>query len=261
MNGLLDSHMHLDIVHHVHPERIQWLKEKRCAVISWAFSPHEGGAAELKRYLKFQADTIQSISDSGLLCRFLAGIHPRNIPGDLKPAQCGDFLQPFLKHPLCLGIGEIGLETGDARETDFFIAQLELARALDRGIRTGVHTPRKNKIEVTKQILSMLEDFQELKGRLVVDHCTPDTIGDVLERGWTAGVTLSPVKSSLADLLMIVRTRLDCIGRIMCNTDSGADFHEDLAEAAASETFAPAVRDALFGGSAADFFGWRPAYA
>ena len=255
---LTDSHMHLDIVHHCHPERMQWLKEKRCAVISWAFSPREGGTAELKRYLKFQADTLQSIHEGGLPCRFLAGIHPRNIPADMNPSQCADFLHPFLKHPLCLGIGEIGLETGAARETDFFIAQLELAQAMGRKTRTGVHTPRKNKAEITKSILAILDIFPDLKGRLVVDHCTPETIGAVLEQGWTAGVTLSPVKSSLADLEAIVQSHLDSVNRIMCNTDSGADFHEDLVIAASSAVFAPSVRDALFAGSSADFFNWRP---
>lgn len=259
--ALLDSHTHLDIVRHCHPERIEWLQKHRCAAVSWAFSPREGRTANLKRYLTYQADAIQAINDSGLPCRFLAGIHPRNIPADMDPSQCADFLRPFLEHPLCLGIGEIGLETGDARETDFFAAQLELAQAMDPKIRIGVHTPRKNKAAVTKIILAILENFPDLKGRLGVDHCTPETIGDVLEKEWMAGVTLSPVKSSLADLETIVKSNPEFADRIMCNTDSGADFHEDLVAAAGSGTFAPPIRSGIFGGNAASFFNWRPARA
>lgn len=264
MNGrqaLLDSHMHLDIVRHCHPGRIEWLREQRCAVVSWAFCPHVCGVSDLKRYLDLQADTIQTINSAGLPCRFLAGIHPRNIPDDLDPSGCADFLRPFLAHPLCLGIGEIGLETGEARETDFFIAQLETARAEGPDLRTGVHTPRKRKPEITRMILDVLDGFPGLHGRLVVDHCTPDTIGGVLDRGWTAGVTLSPEKSSLADLRAILKSRPESASRIMCNTDSGADFHEDLIISAKSAVFAPKVHNALFFGSASDFFNWRPAHA
>ncbi|HQQ04059.1 MAG TPA: TatD family hydrolase [Kiritimatiellia bacterium] len=254
----LDSHMHLDIVHHCHPDRIQWLKDNGCAVVSWAFSPREGETAELARYLKFQAETIQSINEQGLPCRFLAGIHPRNIPGDMDPAQCTEFLGPFLAHPLCLGIGEIGLETGEAREIEFFTAQLAAARDAGKNCRTGVHTPRKNKPEITSTVLDVLDCFHELHGRLVVDHCTPETIESVLDHGWMAGITLSPVKSSLADLQAIFKVRPDCAARIMCNTDSGMDFYEDLLISNDCFKRSLETRRALFGGNAADFFNWRP---
>lgn len=253
--NIIDSHVHLDLIERHHPHRIQWLKENGCRVISWSYFDGIESVSQLDGRLQSKAQCIRKHSAAGPACYYLAGVHPRSIPLDLKPEQIGALLKPHLEDPLCRGIGEIGLETGSAKEQEIFIAQLELGRSLlNRGKIIGVHTPRFNKLTVTETTLKILNRFADISSSLIVDHCSEDTIVAVLNAGIRAGVTLSPAKTSPAELKHIVSTCSDRIDRIMCNTDSGSAFFEDLVLFSRSHDLPEAVRKKLFYGNAARFF-------
>lgn len=255
MKNILDSHVHLDLIARHHPRRLQWLKENGCAVVSWSYFEGVGSVFQLKACLQAKADCIRTHFAAGLNCRYLAGIHPRSMPPDLKPEQIGPILEPFIEDPLCLGIGEIGLETGDAREQEVFVAQLECGRhLLKRRKKIGVHTPRTNKRRVTATILKTLDRFLDLSRSLVVDHCTVETIGAVLKAGFWAGVTLSPPKTSWPEMKRIATTHADQIDRIMCNTDSGSMFFENAVRCRHSDDLPEALREKLFSLNASIFF-------
>jgi len=256
MNHLIDSHVHLDLIHKAHPQRIQWLCAHDCAVISWAFGQQIGSVRDLRACLDRQRETVHHIHrQAGLACYFLAGIHPRNIPPDLSPEGVARLLAPALEDSLCLGIGEIGLERAFKQEQEILCAQLELARSLKgRHLCIGVHTPRGNKAAVTFRTLEILGDYKDLKKQVVVDHCTPETLGTVLDAGYAAGITLSPAKSTLADLTEMVTSHATALHRMMCNTDSGSRFHEDLIRAAGSGRLTEKVKAAVFHDTAAAFF-------
>ena len=209
----------------------------------------------LRDALVAKASCIRDLRKTGLQCWYLAGIHPRSIPPDLKPEQVPALLEPYLTEPACRGIGEIGLEKESAREREIFMAQLELAGTLrDSGRAVGVHTPRSNKAAITGITLEILATFPGLRPSLVVDHCTPETIGGVLDAGYRAGVTLSPVKTSETELEGIAHRWADRIGHIMCNTDSGSDFFEDAVLLSRSRDLPGAVRRKIFCSNAAGFF-------
>lgn len=253
--NLIDSHVHLDLVARHHPRRLQWLRENGCAVVSWAYFETVDSLSDLRRGLDETRDFIREQSSAGLACHFLAGVHPRSIPGDLTPEEIKTLLMPYLQDPLCLGIGEIGLETGDSREREVLLAQLELGREMvSQDFVVGVHTPRSNKIEITRQTLELLRDFAELAPGLVVDHATVDTITPILDAGFWAGVTLSPVKTSWDALQEIARVEADRLERIMTNTDSGTDFYEDAVRLRRNEALPEKIRKQLFYTSAAGFF-------
>lgn len=253
--NIIDSHVHLDLIERHHPWRIQWLRENGCSVVSWSYFSGIDSVSRLKKALQVKAGCIRRLSAAGLGCRYLAGVHPRSIPPDLKPEQVGALLEPFLADPLCPGIGEVGLETGDQREQEFFIAQLELGQGLSaRGRIIGVHTPRSNKPAITDITLKILSGFAKIASSLVVDHCSIATIGAVLNAGFHAGVTLSPLKTSPDELRQIALTFSDRIDRIMCNTDSGSAFFEDLVRFSRSSGLPPHVRKMLAGSNAARFY-------
>ena len=252
---IIDSHVHLDNIHRKNPERIAWMKERHIVPVSWAFANAIETVADLKQYLGQQADFIRQMNQEGFECFFLSGVHPRNIPPDLKPDMVSDLVLPFLENPRCLGIGEIGLETGSSQEKEVLAAHLELGETLKQmGKRIGVHTPRQNKAAVTAEILSVLAEYPGIEPVTVVDHCTPETIGSVLERGYRAGITLSAIKTTVSELAQIVQTHSRDLNRIMCNTDSGTVFYEDLFHLHTSDEFSPEVRERLAFGSAAEFF-------
>lgn len=206
MKAVIDSHVHLDLIQEAHPQRIQWLCDHDCTVISWAFGRKIGSVRDLQTYLAGQRDMVQRIrSQTDLACYFLSGIHPRNIPPDLRPTDVVRLLASNLDDPSCLGIGEIGLEQASNREQEIFAAQLEMAQSLrGRHLCIGVHTPRTNKAAVTARTLDILRNFKDLKNKVVVDHCSPETLGSVLEAGYAAGITLSPIKTALADLIQMI---------------------------------------------------------
>jgi hypothetical protein len=253
--NIMDSHVHLDLIERHHPHRIQWLKENGCRVVSWSYFEGVDSVSQLEGCLKSKAQCIRKLSADGLACHYLAGIHPRSIPPDLKPEQIASLLKSYMEDPLCRGIGEIGLETGDAKEQEVFIAQLKLGRnLLDRGKIIGVHTPRSNKLPVTKTILKILDRFPDISSSTVVDHCTVETIDAVLDAGFWAGVTLSPVKTSWDEMKRIVSICSDRIHRIMCNTDSGSTFYEDAVQLSRTGDLPEAIREKLFYRNAAQFF-------
>lgn len=254
MKKIIDSHVHLDLIEKHHPRRIPWLQEHNCAVVSWSYFDGADSVPRLKHNLCEKAETIRRLAAAGLHCRWLAGVHPRSIPPDLRPEQIAGLLKPFLEDPLCLGIGEIGLETGSHLEREVLTAQLELGRRLTgSGKVIGVHTPRLDKVAITAVTLKILAGYGELAPQLVVDHCTPATIMDVLDRGFWAGVTLSTVKTSWGEMKQMVAACRDGLDRIMCNTDSGSDFFEAVVTSSRAEDLPPATREKLFYANAARF--------
>ncbi len=227
---LVDGHCHLDHVVQTHPERIRWMIEHGCAAVGWSFAHRIETEADLRRYWASQVEAVGAARRQGLVCVFLAGVHPRNIPGDLRPERVAGLLRPLLDHPLCRGIGEIGLETASEREKEVLEAQLELAPELaQRGHVLGVHTPRSDKPRVTREVLEVLGRYPAARPLALVDHCTPETAPWVLDAGYRAGMSLSPAKSSAADVRAVLAERPGAASRIVLNTDSGTRFFEDLA--------------------------------
>lgn len=226
---VVDSHIHLDSVYAQHPDIISWFKKIHCLPLSWAHCREVTSAADIKRYLRRQAETIAAINTTGLQCLYLTGIHPRNITSDMHPEKIHDLLAPYLDDPLCIGVGEIGLETGSAQEKEVLRAQLELGEEITQRDKVfGMHTPRQNKAAITGATLAMLVDFRHFHDSIVIDHCSRETIGTVLDMGFWAGITLSPVKTSFAELSEMIREQSGHTDRIMLNTDSGRIFYEDL---------------------------------
>ncbi len=251
----IDSHVHLDHIFEENPGRIEWLKTRSFLVVSWAYSQHIKSIQELEKYLQHQAETIRKLNSKGLRCHFLTGVHPRNIPPDLQVLDVEPLLAPYLDDPLCLGIGEIGLETGRRSEKLIFAEQLALgSKYKAKGMRIGVHTPRENKAEITLQIISILNSYSGLEDITVIDHCTPQTIAWVLKKHYWAGITLSPSKSGFNDLKKIIDRYPEYQDRIMCNTDSGSDFYEDLNTFINDSSFPENVRNRFARENAAAFF-------
>ncbi len=99
----------------------------------------------------------------------------------------------FLECPGVLGIGEIGLNKNTRNEAIVFLEHLELAVKHHQPIL--IHTPHlEDKYQGTRMILDMLEDDSRIDhSRVLVDHVEEHTIGEVLNRGFWAGMTLYPI--------------------------------------------------------------------
>jgi predicted metal-dependent TIM-barrel fold hydrolase len=157
----------------------------------------------------------------------------------------------------CRGIGEIGLETGSSLEKEMLCAQVEFGLSLARpDIRFGIHTPRKNKYAVARQLLDTLAPHEEsLAPVSVIDHCSPGIIEEVLSRGYHAGISLSATKSSGRELVEMMALLGRDSHRIMCNTDSSREFFEDVVMASRENAMEKEIAEDVFFGTASKFFG------
>ena len=253
--NFIDSHVHLDHIYADNADRISWLEKTGCTPVSWSFCKPVESVADIQRCLANHSEIINELSVTRFPCYFLAGIHPRNITQDLKPEQVRELILPYLDDPICLGIGEIGLETGSPREVEILLAHLDLAdEVAGRGKIFGIHTPRENKTMVAQQTLDLLKPYAEYKECMVIDHCTPEIIGAVLSAGLWAGVTLSPVKASAEDVKDIVSHYENYLSRIMINTDSGSQFYDNLHTFIQSDDLDKEIKEKITRSNAEKFF-------
>ena len=98
----------------------------------------------------------------------------------------------FLKAKTVLGIGEIGLNKNTRNEMLILEKHVELAVKYDQLIL--VHTPHlEDKRKGTRLIMDVLKAAGKVKPeRVIIDHVEEHTIGEVLDQGFWAGITLYP---------------------------------------------------------------------
>lgn len=260
--AFVDSHTHLDLMLEADSGRIGWLRSIGCLPVSWAFGEGIASVSDLKACLARQQLLLDQYVAQGLECYFLTGIHPRCIPSDLRPEQAACLIAPHLEHPCCLGIGEIGLETASSQEMEILQAQLEFGKsALVETQVFGVHTPMRDKLPVAGRLLEMLQPWRDISNRIVIDHCSRQMIGAVLENGFWAGVSLSAAKTSFDELGQMVEDNRENLDRILLNTDSGARVSEDLYRFFCSGLYPDPVRANLVRNNALAFYRLGPTLA
>jgi uncharacterized protein len=147
------------------------------------------------------------------------GLHPRIKPED--PDKCFELLESCLRRNdrRIVALGETGLETGSPFEVRLLERQLELS--IQYRLPIIVHTPRSNKLTVTRNILAVLTSFSLDAGSVVVDHADESTVSLILDGGYNAGLTVQPSKLTPAQAADIVE-RYDP-GRLVLNTDASSN--------------------------------------
>ncbi|MEG9194656.1 MAG: TatD family hydrolase [Candidatus Methanoglobus sp.] len=140
------------------------------------------------------------------------GIHPRCIPPDhrtvIEHLEANDWI----------AFGEIGLENASDIEREVFRAQIEIAIAKD--IPCIIHTPGRNKREVTEKTLEILRDAGFPEDLAVIDHVSYENLDIVAKSGFWIGLTVQQGKLGPEDAARIV----DEIGAERCIVNSDAGF-------------------------------------
>jgi predicted metal-dependent TIM-barrel fold hydrolase len=147
------------------------------------------------------------------------GLHPRIKPDD--PDDCLSLLESYLARDdrKVIAIGEMGLETGSAFEIGLLERQLDLS--VKYRLPIIVHTPRSNKLIVTRDILDILSTRSLDKKKVIVDHADHGTVALILDGGYNAGLTVQPSKLTPSQAADIVE-RHDA-GRMVLNTDASSN--------------------------------------
>ena len=150
----------------------------------------------LNRILNFEP---RRAGEYGLDLRVALGIHPANA---LKNNEIiFEALEKWIDNRDIIAIGEIGLDENTDMEKEVFKKQLELAE--DTKSKVIIHTPRKNKLEVLKDIKEIV--LESINPKLVViDHINLNTVEEVIDEDFTIGLTVQPQKMEVEEAIEIL---------------------------------------------------------
>ena len=150
----------------------------------------------LNRILEY--DTKRA-GEYGLDLKVALGIHPANTIENTEIIY--EHLYEWIENNQIVAIGEIGLEDLTDSEITIFKKQLDIAD--ETNSKVIIHTPRKNKEKVLKEILEILP--QHLDEHLaVIDHINPDVVGDAINTDCMLGLTVQPQKMEKEDAITIL---------------------------------------------------------
>lgn len=101
-----------------------------------------------------------------------------------------DGMGPYLDHPRCVALGEVGLNAITPNEEHAMVRQLRLAEA--RKMPVILHLPHVDKLRGTRRILEIIRAEGLTAERIDVDHNTEETLQLTLDSGCYAGLTVYP---------------------------------------------------------------------
>jgi len=117
-------------------------------------------------------------------------MNPKEADDRVLADEVIDGLAPYLGHPRCVAMGEIGLNLNTPNEEHAMIRQLRMAE--EHKMPVILHTPHVDKLRGTLRILDIIRGEGFTVERIDVDHNTEETIRHTLDSGCFAGMTVYP---------------------------------------------------------------------
>jgi predicted metal-dependent TIM-barrel fold hydrolase len=119
-------------------------------------------------------------------------INPKEADDPVFAREVMAIMPEFLQAPCVVGIGEIGLNKNTRNELVILEEQIALAEKYQQLIL--VHTPHlEDKLKGTRLIMDAIRANSAIAPeRVLIDHAEEHTVGEILDRGYWAGLTLYP---------------------------------------------------------------------
>jgi predicted metal-dependent TIM-barrel fold hydrolase len=118
------------------------------------------------------------------------GMNPKEADDRALADEVIDGMTPYLDHPRCVALGEIGFNRMTPNEEHALVRQLQIAE--ERKMPVVLHTPHVDKLRGTLRILDIIKSGGFTVERIDVDHNTEETIKHTLDSGCYAGMTVYP---------------------------------------------------------------------
>ena len=184
----VDLHLHADGISAQDLSTLAYFGLK--AAVTCARDAGAGSAAELlKHWDELVQIQTQRLKMAGIRPLVALALHPARIPwhgvDDLLHR-----LPHYFDDPKVVALGELGLQEGTAREEDVFARQLTIAARLRKP--AIVHTPGRDKLQRTKQLLALLKASPLPPASVLIDHVSEETFSLVRGLGCWTGLTLQP---------------------------------------------------------------------
>lgn len=151
----------------------------------------------LERILNYDTERAKKY---GIDLKVALGIHPSNIIK--SPKIVFDKLNEYIEKKSIVAIGEIGLEDLSNEEKNIFKKQLKIADETNTNVI--IHTPRKNKLEVLKEIKKITLETIDPK-LVIIDHINLNVIDEVIKEDFTLGLTVQPQKMEIDEAVAILK--------------------------------------------------------
>jgi predicted metal-dependent TIM-barrel fold hydrolase len=134
---------------------------------------------------------VQRAADFGIKHYCNIGLNPKEANDKGLAREVLAILPEWVRHPMALAVGEIGLDSHTPQEEEVMRRQLELAKALDMPVM--VHTPHREKYKGTKRIIDVIKDVGCRPELILIDHNNEETIPLTKAAGMWAGHSVYPV--------------------------------------------------------------------
>ncbi len=118
-------------------------------------------------------------------------LNPKEAENADLAAEVIDGLAPYLDHPRCVALGEIGFNNITRNEETAFVRQLQIARA--RRMPVIIHLPHVDKLRGTQRTADILKAEGMDPNLVVIDHNTEETIRLSRDTGCFCGMTVYPI--------------------------------------------------------------------
>jgi len=188
---------------------------KRAVSCSYYPIPPSSPETLIDEFRKLETFEVERGKRAGMKINPAIGVHPRCIPPNYEKAV------RYVEENAII-IGEIGLETANDLEIEVLRSQLEIAKRKD--VPCVIHTPKRNKLEVTEKILEVLEDLSFPEDLAVIDHATEQTVPIIINKGYWIGLTVQKGKITKEEVARIVESY--GFERFLLNSDTGFSDEE-----------------------------------
>jgi predicted metal-dependent TIM-barrel fold hydrolase len=118
-------------------------------------------------------------------------LNPKETEDLALAAEVMDGLAPYLDHPRCVALGEIGFNAITINEEKAFARQLHIAH--ERRMPVIVHLPHVDKLRGTRRTLDIVKAEGISPDLVVIDHNTEETIALSRASGCYCGMTVYPI--------------------------------------------------------------------
>jgi uncharacterized protein len=195
---MIDAHIHADTRPYEDFEMMNLAGIE--AAISCAHDPLRMSSSDVifDHFQRISEVDVQRARQNGLDLYVALGIHPRSISNDFELVL--EKLPNLLENRIVVAIGEIGLENDSKSEKEVFRRQLMLAEELK--LKVVVHTPRINKNEITKIIISIIEENID-PSLVLIDHVNKLIIDEIIDFGALLGLTVQPTKMTVEQAILL----------------------------------------------------------
>jgi len=120
-------------------------------------------------------------------------------------AECMKALPKYLKEKRVVGIGEIGLDNGNAHEVALFKDQLAIAKDFDLPVIVHSPTPREPQVDkLTTQIINVMKSEKFPVKKAIIDHTGKNTFKKRVASGAVTGLSVCYDKLSAEDAAQLV---------------------------------------------------------